>query len=321
MPDSLKYKSNQIVNRITQFSEDFNRLIRDKANIFYDQLAEHIRTWIQEYEFNNQTNIINPLKINDCVTETIEELNEYLYDRIEDKFSFWQEKELQPFIISRLEVFQEDLVTKASDFIREVEQLRAQLANVEPSMAVAKLERLFYSAEIPINYNLEWIKAAFVAPVTAGAVLGGIIGSSMLLGLSITIFTPISLVTILAATILIVGGLAGGEFERAGKRIQDKIKEEASKQFPENIYNSREKQIEDFSTNINNQLIQIKDVVEQGLSKEIQGLKDQVISVLNDKKQGEEYVQQKLEEITTVSNDLNNLEGELDDLMSSLNQL
>ncbi len=318
--ENLEVQRQQIVTRITLFSKDLKILILDQGNGFYHQLAEQITPWIEEYQFKNQIKVINPLRINEFVKENIEELVEYLKERIEAEFISWQKEQLQPFINERLEVLKEDLNTRASQFIREVEKLRAQLASVEPSIAVANLERLFYSAGISTTYNIEWVKAVFgftPIKVATSAVLGAIIGYSLLLGL--TIIDPIVVVGILVASV--ITSFDPGEVEPVETKIQQRIKQNTSQQFSETISNSRAEQVERFATDIIKQLSKVTDVVDRGLVNEIQGLKDQVTSVIREKNKGEANVEEKVEQLKTASNELKNLEGKLDDIMISLDQL
>jgi hypothetical protein len=97
--------------------------------------------------------------------------------------------------------------------------------------------------------------------------------------------------------------------------------EETSVKFSTELNKSRKDQAKYFAAELAHQLIKIRDVVDQGLAKEIQSIEDQVKSVLREKDQGQSSVDQKVRELAVISQQLSDLEGELDDLVNQLSLL
>ena len=324
----LQERRKQIGVRIAQFCEDVERLVFDKAYIFYTKLPDKIESWVKEYEAQTRIDLskLDILKINESiktpVKNIVNELASYLSDKIEEEFIQWQKEEIQSFVDSRLTVLKQDIDARASEFIRAVEELRSQLASGQDSSltknAVSSLERLLSAAGKSNVDNYQWTNAIF--GFGSRRVVSALWGSAGLAGLFtlLGVFIPILLPLIVAAVAI---AAATGEFRKAGERIEAKIKEETSGRFSTELRKSSKEQARYFAAELAGQLIKIRDVVDQGLAKEIQSIEDQVKSVLREKDQGQSSVDQKVRELAVISQQLSDLEGELDDLVNQLSLL
>ncbi len=314
--NQLQFEREKIEVRISQFFQDLEILIYDKTDVFYQEFSNKIKEWTQEYEFQTEINIINPLKINEFVEENIEELVEYLKGKIEDEFIRWQSEELQPFIASRLEVLKQDLDVRISEFIYRVEELRLQLASREFSIlgknSISKIERLLLSSVsgVPTSGNHGWKEGvlsfgsksiAAINILKAISMIGIIgIGSSSIIG-AITAVVPI------------IASLA-----KTTDKLNQIIKEETSKRFSEAILKSRSEQAERLTAEIVRELNKSKSIVDKSLAQEIKSLEDQIALVLDEKSKGETNVMGKLEKLEEVSKKLKVLDGDVDEFITSL---
>jgi hypothetical protein len=297
----------------------------DKAYPFYSTLPEKIDGWVQKCEPETKIDLskVNLLKTDESIKKPmkliVNELASHLSNEIENEFIQWQKEKIQPFIDSRLDVLKQDIDARASEFIRAVEELRSQLASGQDSSltknAVSSLERLLSSAGKSNVDNYKWTNVIFGSG--SRTVIRTVWGSTILASLFVTmgVFIPLLLPVIIAAVALAV---ATGEFKKAGGRIESKIKGETSKRFATELRDSSKDQAKHFASELVHQISKIRDVVDQGLCKEIQSIEDQVKSVLREKDQGQASVDKKVSELTLISQNLSELEGELDDLINQL---
>lgn len=324
----LQVKREQIENRISNFCDDIGRIVFDKTYLFYSDLPKKVEAWVNEYEPKNKIDFtrINPLKIKELVKAPVEaivnELKEHLSNKLEDEFIPWQEKELQPFISSRTEDLKLDIDARASEFVRTVDELRSQLASGKSSTltqeTVSGLERLLLSVGASTSKNYEWTNGVLGlgSRKVSDALWASVFWGAGLAGVSL-FFPPAA---VILGLILIVG-IVGGEIENAGARVEAKIKEETSKRFAEELKKSCREQANHVANEVRKKLLEIKKAVDQGLAKEIQGIEDQVKSVLAEKEKGQADVAQKVRELEAISGNLTKLDGELDDLINQLTLL
>jgi GTPase SAR1 family protein len=324
----LQVKREQIETRISNFCDDIRRLVFDKTYLFYGDLPKKVEAWVREYEPKNTIDFtkINPLKIKQLVKAPVEaivnELKEHLSNKLEDEFIPWQEKELQPFISSRTEDLKLDIDARASEFIRTVDELRSQLAVGKSSTltqeTISGLERLLLSAGVSTANSYEWTRGVLGlgSRKVSDALWTSVFWGTTLVGIS-ALFPPAAL--ILGVVLLI--GIVGGEIENAGARVEQKIKEETSKKFAEELRKSARVQADHVANEVCKKLLEIKQAVDQGLSKELKNIEDQVQSVLAEKEKGQASVAQKVRELGVISESLKKLEEELDDLINQLTLL
>ena len=167
----LELRRKQIGTRISQFSEDLEKVVYDKAKIFFSELPKRIKEWLKDYELKSEIDLkkIDPLNLDESIIRQVKpivhELSNYLGTMVEDAFIAWQPKEIQPFVSSRLETLKQDIDARASEFILQVDILKSQLSSGSSTPfikeSVSSLEKLLCSAGVPANGSFGWTKAIF----------------------------------------------------------------------------------------------------------------------------------------------------------------
>lgn len=324
----LEIKREQIGTRISHFCSDKHLQIQEKACRFYESLPEKVQGWIQEYELEAKITIFKVNKfpsdeeIRVQVNEIVFELASHLTSQIENEFIPWQARELQPFLISRLSDLKLDLDARASEFIRQVDEIRAQLASGETYFITTKrkgadLERLFYAGSFLGNSGStgvflginSWSEIKSIG----GKIVAAALASLVVIGLCAWVVIP--------AVIVVLATVAEEEFNKANQRVEQKIKETISRKFGEELRKSAKEQARKFADDIVLNFSNIQVVVDEGLSKEIQSIREQVDSILQEKQKGQAHVEKKLRELVAISKELETIDSEVDNFISEFDRL
>jgi len=306
--NALETRRKQIETRITQFLDDTSIRVYDESFHFFKSLPSNVDKWINEYEITSEINffalIKNPLKLKESaetqLKPIIKELSDCIYLSVEGEFINWKKKNLDDFLISRVESLKQDIDARASEFIREADYLRSELSASSDGYTEQALNHLGVVGKA-FGFSL------FGNSVIAGGVLG--------------VFATVFAAPLMFMVIPMVIRVVSSSKDDAKIKIKDTIKEIVIKEFSSILEKTAKGQADRVSRQVYKQLEGIRETVDQGLTKEIQSIKDQVESVLKEKKKGEASVAQKVRELAEISQRLRALEGELDDLINQLTLL
>ena len=327
----LEVKQIQIEQRIFQFCEDLGNLVETKAYDFYGLLAKQVEDWVKNYELKSEVKItINVFKIeesiNDQVKDIVKELSEHLIEKIENEFINWQKKELEPFLSSRVESLKIDLDARASEFIKEVEELRFQLAgNGTPPEAIKNaLERLLLASVIATSKDtsvkgikLENVIGYGSTITNVAAAIGAFFSIASSLGIIIGFIVPL----VLPVAVIAFETYRRKASPEISRKVEKQIREKTSSKFVEEINKIRKVSAKQIAKDIIVDLEKIKGAINEGLNQEINNLKDQVATVLSEKEKGETNVAQKLDELEEIAETLKVIDDNLDDLLVQFIQI
>jgi len=320
---SLENDLNSIVKRISGFREDTKDLVRQKVREFLDKIANKIESWVKTYEIKEGIKLLSGdiFKLENATKRVVTEVTTYLSRQVENEFSVWQNQVLQPFLANRLEELMSELDNRAGKFFSELSQIRLQLTSGSNSSNInIQLEEAKVS---PINRILSGI-AGLVLMDFASSAMGGLFGYKEMLKSIIPQIATIAVTTAIAGFqpwVLIPAILGTGSIQALLKvnSINDKIKQGIGKEYINQIRAS--KQPDDIAGEVGTKIKQIEDAINQEMAKEIQSVRTQVESILAEKKKGQENVDQKIQELRSLSKELNAIDSELNDLMRSFIQL
>jgi len=333
---NLQIRREQITKRIDQFLSDMGTRIYDDAYAFFSGLDSKIEVWIEECELESGIDLakINPApweiqkSVKSQVQTVLSEIEDYLTSKLEEEFSVWQKKVLG-YVDSRLITLKEDIDARASEFLREVDKIRSQIstgsASTHTQEAVSSIQRLFYASGVNSTQGASaWSGGvfAFARNTVLASVLGGtLIGSTVtiLAGFAGIFLGPI--IGLLIPIIAVAVALAGNELKTANERIENRFREEISKKFREELSNSINVQSKQVSESIVNSLKDIKNVIDRGLASEIKAIEQQIESVRKDREKGQAAVNEKVQQLDTISKELNQLKAEIDDFTNQLTLL
>ncbi|QLE59575.1 GTP-binding protein [Nostoc sp. TCL26-01] len=316
----LEEKRRNIVKKLENSIEDTKEQVSYKTKDFIRELIPKIKTITQEYELENGVKLLftDPRP---SIEAAIKEVSSHLESQVEVEFSKWQSSELEPLLVNRMEHIKSSLDAEATEFIKRVDNLRLEISGVSISKVnvskedvgvrnVSAVERLLSagggflvggigSATIGATFGYQEMLRSLIPQLVIGIV------GYVFLGLN-----PVTLVPMLVAA-LVQGKLMEGGLSK-------KIKEEVGKKFSEELSKSTTDIIEKVGNGVSAELSKVKSTLDGGLAAEIQNIRQQVNNALAEKQKGQGEVDKKLKQLDILAQNVNNIDKELDDLISQV---
>lgn len=321
--DQLQKTRQNIVQRVSNFREDVREIVKSKARRFYEDLAQKIESWIEEYEIQEPVKLFSGdvVKLGSAIERVVEEITHHLSEKIEDEFTDWQTTELQPFFSNRLEELLREIDEKAGKFLSQVEKARLDLIGASqsnPSVNADEVEHKISPLERILSAASGWLLMDF----TSGAI-GLTFGyKEMLKSLipQLAIGVGVILVAGVNPWILIPALLSGGFVQGLIKvgATNEKIKKKVSEEYVKNMRESASDKSDEIAKTIATKISGLQEAINEGLGQEIQGLSNQVNSILKEKEEKEFDVRQKIQELESIEEELNALESDLDELITQV---
>jgi GTPase SAR1 family protein len=318
--DSLQTESRQIVMHMSNFQSDMQQAILGKAQAFYRGLCDtkinkydnKISQWMQQYTLENPikpfSSDILPWQTKAAVERVSTEISEHLAEKLESEFAIWRETELQPFVSTRLNNLREELDSRASRFISRVDDLRIQVSGISAKDVslpkVSPLDRILGVAGglLLQDFVTAGIGAAF-------GVKEMLINALQQIALATATILLIGFNPLIIVPVMILGGIAHGTIKL--NSTNDELKKAVAQKYVDELRQSSTDRANEIVAAVDQKLLKFKNAVDQGLSKEIQGIRDQVDSILEEKNKGQENVDRKLRELESLSQELNEINTEL----------
>lgn len=297
-------KGNKLRERIDRTSRKFERMA--KQNI--KDIALWIPEWVNEYTPDNSLGVI-PTK--NSVTRVVNEISEYLSDKMEKYQNDWRNNILQP-----------EIAEEAENIFSEAESNFASIFN-----SLDKIDLSLNGEGCLPEQPTFWGRVVggvggFLLGGYVGAVEGGLngfnenlvkhivfrIGGTVALYM-LSVFNPITFIA------LIVGS---GFIGRSGKKPIEKLKREISQQAVEQLLTEADDSAADMADDINEKLTEVASQILKSVDDRINDLDKQMKFVLDQKKKGEETVANRRNELDSCQNEIQSLDDRLDKLIFSL---
>jgi GTPase SAR1 family protein len=318
---NLEAERQQIVARVSNFIADTKPSIQQKATDFYRELTDSkIEEWMKEYEIQDPVQLFKLEWMTTQVEKVVEEIKNFLAEKLETEFAAWQSEKIRPFVTERLKSLLQELDQRAKSFSENVQDLRLELVS---SSSVTKENIKYEETKVSLMERIFAAAGGFFMGDIASAAIGAVFGfEEMLKSIIPQIAIVIGTVALagLNPFILIpamtVGGLVQGALKM--KSSNDKIKKAVTQEFVNQLRASSYQRADELGDTVLKQMSKIKDAVNQELGKEIQSIRDQVNSILTEKQKGQVNVDQKLRELEAISKTLNAIDGELDELIAQV---
>ncbi|AVH64056.1 GTP-binding protein [Nostoc sp. 'Peltigera membranacea cyanobiont' 213] len=318
---ALEAERYQIVARVSNFIADTKPFVQQKAmNLYRELIDKKIEEWMKDYEIKEPVQFFKMEWMPAQVEKVVEEVKNYLAERLEKEFASWQSVELQPFVASRLESLMTELDEKAKLFAGQAQDLRFELVsgNFESKQSINYKE-----AQVSLRERIFAAAGGFLIGDLASGAIGAVFGfqemlKSLIPQMAIMVGTVIfagfnPFILIPAMTI---GGIAQGVLKMHS--TNDKIKQGVTQEFINQLRTNSYQISEQLSDSVIKQMSKIKDAVDQELGKEIQSIRDQVSSILVEKQKGQANVDQKLMELAVIRQNLDAIDSELDELITQV---
>ncbi len=308
-----------IVRRVEMFRHDTRNRVSDATSRFLSDVVDKVRSWIQDYEIKKPIGLFEVLN-KDAQKRVVDEVTTFLTDSVSRESKQWQMTQLQPLLQSRFQALAQDLEDRAGKFVEGLDQVRNDLVigtDIAISTAVVKqekisaLERIFAAATglVLVDLGSAAIGATFGFREMVKSVLpqlGVLVVTTLLFG-----WNPLILIPAMLAS----GGIQGlFKMKSTNKQIRDAVGEA----FESKLRETRAEQASDVANKLDNKLKEIQEALDQGLTLEIQSIRDQMNAVIAEKQRGQEKVDQTLQSLSAISNELDAIATEIDDLVQQI---
>ncbi|MGC4054461.1 MAG: dynamin family protein [Paludibaculum sp.] len=281
----LEITRKSMVSAVEADIKDVARDCRDLADVFFLELPEKIRQWADQYEVQGSLGF-PPRK--STIQPIVEEVVDHIKGRIAEETAQWNQDVLSPMAQGRKQAIEDKLEDKAREFVRNLEQIRIQIAvggDVDKDQIAGQKEPTFLARLLGLGYTL-----ATGDIVTGG--IGMVVGPKAMLNTVILqvvagillvvfgLFTPAGIIAAVVASIL------GGNFINV-LQLRKAIRKKVGDAMAEQIATSHQQLSKSVEDSIHQQLNKLRDALDNGLAKEINGLRTGVEKVLEEKRTGE----------------------------------
>jgi len=297
-------KGSRLRDRIDRTSRKFERMA--KRNI--KDIALLIPEWVNEYTPNNSLGII-PTK--NSVSQVVNEISEYLSDKIETYQNDWRDNVLQPEITDEAESIFADAESSFMSIFNSLDKIDLSL-NGEGCLP----EQPTFWGRVVGGIG-GYLLGGYV-----GAIEGGLNGFSKNLVAHIAFrIGGVAVLYVLGALnpITLIAVIIGSGFiGRSGKKPIDTLKKEVSQQAVDQLLVGADDSAADMADSISEKLNEVASQILKSVDERINDLDKQMKSVLDKKKKGEATVAKRRTELDACQNEIQGLDDRLDKLIFSL---
>lgn len=273
----------QIDNEVKKICRDTELLLKNRYNEIISLLPE----WIDNIRCDSAISL-NPLKLKQSIRPFSEELIEKLQNKLTDEQTDWQNRQLQPFVVSHLQEMAKKFESNVTRIFVDIENIKLRITGVEDVETPNNLERI----------------GAIVAGLFGGGVSGAIVGGSLgfskefaatiaahiaiylVLGGLLGATNPITLIALVATTLV---GLVSGAV-----KVEDKIRKKVAEQVIAQIRKDSVERISEGIKVLMSKLNQGAANFSTAIDKEIYSVEQLVEKIKRDKQAGEQKVKKSI---------------------------
>jgi GTPase SAR1 family protein/uncharacterized protein YoxC len=307
--DEAERKQQQIIQKINNFRERLKSEIRREAENKLRMVVDLIPGWIQGLETQNKIKMLSfqhKQQAEALVGEIVEKINELTADEMDE----WRKNSLTPLVHDRITEATSEIETQIDRFYTEIDAIKMTLTGIN-------------KPEISNASGLERVVAAAGGLLIAGPG-AGLIGATMgfkemaksivpqvALGVALLMAGITNPVILVAA--LFTGGFINGiiKIGKLNDEVKRKISDQITTKMREDLYPTSER----IAGEIYNKTAELAEMVTEKLTVEINSVREQVESVLKDKRAGESQVQQKKAALNSLETELHDIDNGLMDLI------
>lgn len=299
-------KKAEMSTKIGRCSTKFERIA--KKNI--RDLADSIPVWVDEFTPATSLGVI-PSKAK--TEQVVEEISNYLTEKISDSQGEWQKNVLMPVIEEETNEIFSAAEKDISNIFKEIDDINIELSGKE-----------YKANDVPFWQRVAGVAGGLVIGDIGLAFSGGVngigkefaktaaieLGAGFVLGL-LGLFNPFTFVALIVGVFLYNIGKGSS---KALETLKSKISEEAIRSITENA----DKQAADMADGIK---VKMEDVAKQiidSVSKELDDIDKQVQAIINEMQQGEQRVENRRKELEQYEAQIHDLNTKLDNLVFAL---
>jgi GTPase SAR1 family protein len=319
--ENLQNKRKNIVQNLSNKIKDTEQILSAKTKSFCQELVPKLEKLSLEYKLENGIKLLftDPRP---SIEAAIKEISSFLEGEIEKEFLAWQKTELEPLMSVKMQQIKESLDFDAAEFIQRIDNLSLEISGLDiSSLSISKedvgvrdisaVERVLSAGGALLMGGVAGIGSATIGATFGYQEMLKSLIPQILIGVAGLIFLGLNPITLIP---MLIAGVVQGKFMEGG--LEKKIKEEVGKKFSEKFKESRSDIIDKVVNGVGVELEKVKDAVNKGLGVEIDNVSQQVNNVLAEKQKGKVEVDKRLKLLVTLEEDINEIDRQLDDLIT-----
>jgi len=314
--EEAEERRKKIVQRVDRARSRIKDDIRRELRARIRELCGFIPAWLADYEPQAKIDFISLESARAQAIGVIREATEFVSRKLEEEQCRWRDEYFQPMLKERLDELGADIQAPLEELLGGLDSLRAALADTEAE-SIAKREDV-----APIERVLAAAGGLLIGGA-GSALVGGVLGYKEMLKSLIPSFGVALALAIVGITnpLLLIGALLGaGTIQGflSTKTATKKVLQAAADELVCKLREAADETAESLADSIHERTQQIADAIDVGMGKEIQDIRDQVESVLREKRQGEAAVSMRKDLLLTTSRTLGGIQDELNEFIFSL---
>jgi len=308
--EDAQRKRTQIKEKVKIGRQRLSDEVRREVATFIKELVVAIPGWLDKYEPQTKLKFLSSEGSKKQAEALLKELVNHVSDWVEQEQAKWQKETLQPFIRERVEELGEGISGDVRSLLQAVDSMKTHLGAVENTIErdVDPLERVLAAA------------GGYIVGGVGSGVIGGMLGfKEMMKSLLPNVALGFTLV-LLGVTnpfVLIPALLAAGSIQgmlRVGA-ISKEIKTKVGLELASRLRDSAGETSEKASAEVFARTESLSCQLDEGLDKEIQGVKESVESVLAAKRKGEARVRERSQMLDNVMESVKRMQSDIDDII------
>jgi hypothetical protein len=319
----LQVQREQIVSRVRLVHAKTRTRVAQKAQTFYFGLANKVEDWIRDYEVQEPLEAGELRKEEErekAIKRVSEEIAQYVQSKIEPEAIEWQQSELQPLLEETARELKSELDPKMGEFLRNLDNVRLEVTR---GVAPSQLPKKAIGGDVtPANRILSaggggiiggagtaWIGATFGFREMAKYLLPNVgIGAGLvLLGFS----NPL----ILIPTLL---GVAVFQRGRIVARMTRGLKEHIGQGYARQLHEKAADNATAVAEEIESKFKELEMALDKGMGEQIEHLREEVESVLAEKRKGQAQTERRLKELASGRKRVDDIDEKLDELINQV---
>lgn len=286
------------------------------ARTFYEDAGRRIAQWTSEYNAQTDFKLLGSNK--ERMEELASEVAGHLETCLQDAFTEWQNKTLQPLLEGRLATLAEALNAQADEFLAQADSVRVDIAGRDRGLRSEDVEHREASA-------LERVVAAGGGLLIAGpgaammAASGGVQG--LVRGLLPQLAIGIAGVVVLGPGVILVALLFGSGLAQSWfglEKAKEKAQAEIGKSAARELRSMQDARAEEVGAAVEERLSGLRQQVATGLEREIARVHEQIDVVLTAKREGRESVDTQRRLLAEARRGLNQTSNDVSDVLVEL---
>ncbi len=303
----------QIVANINHHRQSLQSEVRLEAERFLRDIADSLETWVDELDLESTVSLFK-LKHEEQIEAMAKEICTKVGVKVEEEAVEWSQQTLQPLVEKRLEAMAEDASVRVSDFCSRIDEIRTAFSKVElreneelkdasgGQRLIAAVGGLLlgdvFSMAHGARFGFKGLASSILAQAATFGLLYGVLG----------IANPFVLIPAL------LGAGAATAWLRTGA-ITGKAKKEIARSLTEQFRSELGSTAQKIADEVHEGTQEFVSTAEEGLDREIKSLREQMDSVLSDKKAGEVQVQAKKRLLADLDGELRDVDGVITELI------